>query len=304
VFCFDQVRIPGGGAAGAATARPGRWVDPPLASAYEYTMLGGAHCTAIADFPTGFAAPFSVIADGTPVPGTFGPGDTLEFPAPGVTSFVVMGIQPGTDSTRGYAFPLRIATDEEIVSFEVRALIDQTEVGATAKKLSLTDRRGTSGRAKLKFLAKDAALTKGTATDPSDIAASLSVKYEGGAAAGSFAVPRGVRDASGGWSANTATNARYGNKLAPLGPTQAKAVTLKPGKTFKLVAAGVGDVPFDIVAAGPPPGRVLTALCVENGADAVCHCSAFSDCVHKPQSGGASLKCKDAVPDSACEALR
>jgi hypothetical protein len=293
-YCFGRIRRCNFSIRGVR----GCWLDPPVAQGYVYTMAGGAHFTAITGFPTGFAAPFRVIADGVDL-GTFGPGDQVEFAPPGVTTFTVRDIQPGPDPARTDAFPLRVATDRDEVDFDMTVLVDRVDVGVAATALTLVDQTPAGRTAKLKFGARDAAITKGAGTSLTSIGATLTVAYEGGGVSGRWTIPAG----DGGWTLNDATRASYTNRLAPGGATQVKTLRLLSGKTAKLTAAGRGDTPIDIVTPGAPPARVLTALCVQNAGEQVCQCSAFSGCAYRALSSGAKLTCKQGVADAACAAL-
>jgi hypothetical protein len=83
---------------------------------------------------------------------------------------------------------------------------------------------------------------------------------------------------------------------------------IKPGKLLKLVGLGLGDTPIDILGAGAPStqpvGAVVTAYCVDNGADTICHCSAFPECSYQMIAAdtGAKLVCKNGVADTDCAA--
>jgi hypothetical protein len=97
------------------------WIDPPIARGYEYEMTTeGAVFTHILDFPVGFSGPFTVYADGTLVPGSFGPGDSVGFGA-GVSKFVVTGITPPVDAMQANSFPIKLAFTDQ-ASFRMRPL--------------------------------------------------------------------------------------------------------------------------------------------------------------------------------------
>jgi hypothetical protein len=88
-----------------------------------------------------------------------------------------------------------------------------------------------------------------------------------------------------------------------------KVAVIKPGKLLKLVGKGLGDTAIDILGAGEPStqpvGAVVTAYCVDNGADTICHCSAFPACSYQLMAAdtGAKLVCKNGVADADCAAL-
>jgi hypothetical protein len=184
-----------------------------------------------------------------------------------------------------------------------------TYIGVIPTKLVVVDKLDTpSAKAKTVYVSKDqtAGITKGPGEDAGTISATFDVRYADGTAAGSFSLPAGMSDGTSGWVANKTTVAKYVNKDAPMGPTQAKVGVIKPMKLLKLVGKGLGDVPLDIFTAGPPAGgNVYTAYCIDNDGVENCHCSEFTDCVHSMIAGdaGAKLVCKHGVADDTCSAL-
>jgi hypothetical protein len=183
-----------------------------------------------------------------------------------------------------------------------------TEIAVVPKKLIVVDKLAAAGKAKLVYVAKDqaAGITKGTGTDVGQIGVRFDVVYGNGSAAGSFTVPAGAGNGTDGWLVNKSAVAKYVNKSAPGGPTQAKVGVVKPGKLLKLVGKGLGDVPLDVLAGGDPgAGGVRTAYCVTNGAEEHCHCSDFTACTYKAIAGdsGAKLVCKTGTGDAACGAV-
>lgn len=174
-----------------------------------------------------------------------------------------------------------------------------TNIGVAPVKLIAVDKLTLASKAKMTFVAKDAAVTKGSGTTPGDISARFTVKYVDGAANGSFTLPQGFL-----WLTNSTSVAKFVNKEAPGGPTEAKVSVIKTGSLVKLVGKGLGDTPFDIFAAGPPLGDVYTAYCVTNAGEETCLCSRLSGCVHKLIAGdtGAKLVCKGGMADPACTA--
>ena len=175
-------------------------------------------------------------------------------------------------------------------------------IPVTPLKLVVVDKTVLAGHAKTVFVAKDLGVTAGTGTDVSRISARLDLAYAGREAAGSFLVPPGASNGTAGWLVNKPTVAKFVNKEAPAGMTQAKAAVVKPGNLLKLAAKGLGDVPFDVLTAGPPLGSVYAAYCIANGGSEYCHCSEFPSCTYKPIAAdtGAKLVCKGGVPDPAC----
>jgi hypothetical protein len=168
-------------------------------------------------------------------------------------------------------------------------------------KLVIIDTLTAKGKAKLVFVAKDAAVRKGFGTDPSTIQAQLTVAFSNGATAGTFSPPAG----DPGWISNQGTVAKFLNHNAPAGSTVTKVSTLKPGSLVKLVAKGLGDAPLDLVGADDPAGPVWAAYCVTSAGAQICMCSSLTDCVYKPIAGGAGAKllCHTGVGDAACQAL-
>jgi hypothetical protein len=188
-------------------------------------------------------------------------------------------------------------------------VVEQNEpfvgVGVVAKKLIVVDKLTLASKAKLVYVAKDAAVTKGTGTDTTDISATFDVAYD--AEAGAFAVPAGALVGNTGWKVNKPTVAKFVNKDAPAGGTEVKVAVIKPSKLLKLVAKGLGDGDaLDIVTAGAPTGSVFTSYCVTNGTETTCHCTEFPSCSYKLIAGdtGAKLVCKTPnAGNPACTAL-
>ena len=114
VFVFDD-------------AVSGTWVDPPLASGFEYTIQSpNSQFSQILNFPTGIDADnlYNVLVAGTPL-GQFGPGQSVDFTAltgGPVSSFSVTGINPLVDAANPTAFPLQIAFTTLTADFQMVAL--------------------------------------------------------------------------------------------------------------------------------------------------------------------------------------
>jgi len=179
-------------------------------------------------------------------------------------------------------------------------------IGVIPKKLIVVDKLTAANKSKVVYVSKDqaAGITKGTGTDTAQISVQFDVVY--GSAAGSFTLPQGASNGTDGWLVNKDTVAKYANKDAPTGATQAKVGVVKPGKLLKLVGKGLGDTPLDIFSAGDPgSGGVQTAYCVTNSGEEFCHCSDFSGCAYKliANDTGAKLVCKSGVADAGCSAL-
>jgi hypothetical protein len=176
------------------------------------------------------------------------------------------------------------------------------DVPVAARKLIVVDRVAAVGKAKVVFVAKDAAVTKGAGLDPEQIGVQVTVAYASGAATGVVTIPAGIAN---GWRSNKATVAKYVNKAAPAGPTHAKVAVLKPGKRVKEVGTGLGGTPLDVLGAGDPAGPVFTAYCVTNAGEEHCHCSEFTGCSYKAIAAatGAKLVCRGGGGDASCSAL-
>jgi hypothetical protein len=163
-------------------------------------------------------------------------------------------------------------------------------------KLIVVDKGAAAGAAKMVFVAKDAAITKGTATDKAYVAALLNVAHDG--SYGASVMPGGAH-----WLANTEAVAKYVDKTAPAtGST--KIGVIKPGNLIKVVTKSLGDTPFDIGAA--PTGPVYAAFTVINGAETFRHCTQFVDCSHKEVAAGAGRKlvCRgNSSGDPSCSAI-
>jgi hypothetical protein len=175
-------------------------------------------------------------------------------------------------------------------------------VGVDARKLIIVDKFAFASVAKAVFVAKDLTpgrIQKGVGTALGAISVSFDVDYVNAATGGSFSLPPGAFGGIDGWVVNKPTVAKYVNKAAPGGPTEAKVGVVKPDKLLKLVARGLGSPAIDIIGAGAPgPAGVVTDFEVTNGAFNRRHCSLFTSCVHKPVAAGAGAKlvCKPGVP--------
>src|SRR5678815_3688111 len=97
-----------------------------------------------------------------------------------------------------------------------------------------------AGRAKVSFIAKDVAVTKGTGTVPDgSLAATLEITYDG--VSGGFTMP------APSWR-NGDVLAKYTNHAAPTGGS-IKLSLIKPGLMLKANARSLGEVPLDIPSA-------------------------------------------------------
>src|SRR5262245_63397957 len=125
------------------------------------------------------------------------------------------------------------------------------EVGIPAVKLVVVDKVAANGQAKVEFVAKARAITKGDGTDPTVIQAGFQVYYN--SASGAFVVPSGAGAGTPGWIVNNARRAKYKNLAAASGsPTGVKSLQIKDGQLIELAARTRGDVPLDLLAAGNP----------------------------------------------------
>jgi hypothetical protein len=100
----------------------GCWVDPPTSSAFTYQMTNSAQFTSIADFPTGFGTSLVVSVGGAAL-GTFGPGDSFDFPGGGVQAFEISGIDPAADLSTAVAFPLQLVFDSPDAEFGMTSTV-------------------------------------------------------------------------------------------------------------------------------------------------------------------------------------
>ena len=201
-----------------------------------------------------------------------------------------------------------ILTAFGVLAMTLVTVVDAADIGVIPKKLIVVDKLAVAGQAKVVYVSKDqaAGITKGTGADPAQISVQFDVVYGNGSAAGAFTLPAGVHGGSDGWKVNKPTVAKYVNKNAPSGPTQAKVAVVKTIRLLKLVGKGLGDVPLDIFGAGDPGAEgVRTAFCVTNSGAETCHCSAFTGCTYKliAAGTGAKLLCKAGASDAACSAL-
>lgn len=181
----------------------------------------------------------------------------------------------------------------------VAAAAAAADVPVAPKKLLVLDKTAATGAAKVLFLAKDRAITKGDGTDVEQIGIRLDLRWADGSAGGAFTIPPGTAN---GWVTNRPGLAKFVNPDAPDGPTQAKVALVKPGKLLKLVGKGLGDEPLDLLGAAAPAGGVYTTWCVANGGEEFCHCSELQGCVYKPvaHGAGAKLVCRKGSANETC----
>jgi len=168
------------------------------------------------------------------------------------------------------------------------------DIGVVGLKLIILDKLAAASKAKMVFVTKDVAVTKGTGTDASTISAQLDIS--GTTGPGSFVMPAGSN-----WLVNKSTVAKYVNKPAPSGGA-VKVSVVKPTKLVKVVGKSLGDTPVNISA--PPAGSVLVVHSITNGAENNRHCTNFNGCVHKIIAGGGNFKliCKGNSTAATCPA--
>jgi hypothetical protein len=182
-----------------------------------------------------------------------------------------------------------------LVAFQsVRA----ADIPVAGRKLIVADRSAAVGRVRVSFSVVDEGVTKGGGTDATAIGVRLSLRYANGAATGMFEVPRG----DPGWVMNDASAAHFLNPGAPAGSTDTRVTLVKPGRFIRFSGSGLGDDPFDVVAAGAPAGGVVASYCVANGTEEYCHCTRFPRCAFRALDGaaGGKLVCRQGRPSSAC----
>jgi hypothetical protein len=83
-------------------------------------MTGSSLFTSIQDLPLGFQDPFIVTSPGCTIPGTYDPGQRVDFAAlcgGGVSTFTITGINPSFDPTNPEAFPIQIAFNTRTADF-------------------------------------------------------------------------------------------------------------------------------------------------------------------------------------------
>ncbi len=110
----------------------GLWFDPPTTYGFRYTMLDGALFTSILDFPVEVDPDnlFTVSVD-EQVLGAFSPGQTVDFVSLlgyGVPEFTITDINAPLDLEDPLAFPLQLAFDREVASFQMAAITAAAEV--------------------------------------------------------------------------------------------------------------------------------------------------------------------------------
>ena len=167
------------------------------------------------------------------------------------------------------------------------------DIPITGLKLIIVDKIASTGIAKVVYVAKDGAVSKGTGTNVATVSSQVDISFD--AEDGSFVNPSGAN-----WLVNKDTVAKYVNKNAPTGGGT-KVSVVKPGKLLKNVGKNLGDNPIDISSA--PTGPVDVVYTVNNGG-VFRHCTAFDGptCSHKSIAAGTGWKltCKGNASPVAC----
>ena len=128
-----------------------------------------------------------------------------------------------------------------------------TDVPIASKKLVISGKVIPGGRAKATFVGKDAAITKGVGTDPTQISAELDVSYR----QRQRRVPRARGDRLAAQPPPSPSQQRVG---AHDGLREDHADPARQAR--KAVGEELGDTPIDISA--PPTGSVLAVYTVTN----------------------------------------
>jgi len=171
--------------------------------------------------------------------------------------------------------------------------------GVAAARLTIIRKfRSLGGRrsAKVAFVARDPAITKGPGTALDAIEAKLLIEFDG--QRGGFWVPRGISDGVRGWRINDGKQAKYLNKESPFGPSRARVVSIREGSRFKLVGKSLGDVPVTT----NPVGDITATIAVENDGGRFIRCARFpaaSVAVKEAASGTGTrttIKARDGIP--------
>ena len=175
------------------------------------------------------------------------------------------------------------------------------DAGIVVKKLVVTDKVATKGKAQVVYLAKgDLGIDKGTGTDVDAIDAVLEVFYtdDPTAGVGRFTMPQNdpASSVSGAW-VQTGEVVKYENKDAPEnGPV--KLALIKPAKVAKVVAKALGDTDgeIDLIAGGTPSasGGITTILTVYDRSDG----SLTRMCTRFATDDGAKVKVKEIAKGS------
>jgi hypothetical protein len=119
----------------------GRWVDPPTAYGFRYTMLEDSLFTDILDFPIAIDDDnLFTISVGDTILGEFSPGESVNFVSllgHGVSEFAITDINPLVDPEDPSAFPLKIAFNTEQADFKMEAIPAPTSVPEGSTPIAL-----------------------------------------------------------------------------------------------------------------------------------------------------------------------
>ena len=97
------IDVPSGGISFCFATPIRGWYDPPMASGFEYELIGGSGAFSEVQLPPGFLN-LQLLVDGNIVDADFDYGERFIF-APGVTNFSLLGLSPLVDSANPTAFP-------------------------------------------------------------------------------------------------------------------------------------------------------------------------------------------------------
>ena len=177
-----------------------------------------------------------------------------------------------------------------------------SDTGLAGKKLVIVDKQALANKAKVVYVAKDAAVAKGAGGDPGDLESDFQVFYtdQPSSVIGTFVLPSP-------WRTNTDTVAKYVNSTAPAGPGDVKVGVLKTGVVAKVVAKGLGDGSAIDIFGGPPSasGGLTAVLTLRNAGDETERrfCTRFAEAdgstvIYKELAGGLARKivAKNGVP--------
>jgi hypothetical protein len=170
-------------------------------------------------------------------------------------------------------------------------------------RFAATLRTGSRPFQETRVLVLDPAVTKGAGTDVEDISATVDVswtKTSGAPETGGFVIPAG--SGLNGWRENTPDRATFSNRSrrAPKVDTSAAVAVIRPGRSVRLRAEGLGDG-GDLLSfcdPSPPAGNVAVRYCVTNGGEESCHTGTLTDCECKQLRSGPGVKlvCTDGLP--------
>ncbi|MCL1470066.1 hypothetical protein [Argonema antarcticum] len=106
-----------------------RWYDPHTTHGFEFQALEDTLFTEILDFPVGLDNRFTVRV-GDAILGEFGPGDSVDFVSllgEAVSHFKITDIDALIGETESTAFPIQLAFNQSVGSFQMRAIQETPE---------------------------------------------------------------------------------------------------------------------------------------------------------------------------------